>query len=313
MTASPSASASASASSELRELVRERSAPFAPGVYDGLSASLTRAAGFRAAYMSGAAVAATLGLPDIGLVTQAEMAARVALITRVLGVPLVADADTGFGDATHTYLTVRLYEQAGAAGIQLEDQVFPKRCGHLENKQVVPAQEFAAKIEAAVEARGDRDTVIIARTDARAPLGFEEAVRRVNLYAEAGADMVFVEAPQTVAEVMAVPSAVKAPALFNLVPGGKTPPVSATQLREAGYGLVILPVMNIGSAAHAMRAALERAATGDAGTDVNTDGQDSPRELFESVGLGFWEDLRARHDPGAPPAAPGQAAIPGQA
>jgi len=276
----------------LRELLRERSAPFAPGVYDGLSASLTAAAGFRVGYMSGAAVAATLGLPDIGLATQTELAARVALITRVLGVPLVADADTGFGDVTHTYLTVRLYEQAGAAGIQLEDQVFPKRCGHLDNKQVVPAAEFAAKIEAAVEARTDPGTVIIARTDARAPLGFDEAVRRVNLYAEAGADMVFLEAPQTVSEVLAVPSAVKAPALFNLVPRGKTPPVTAGQLRAAGYALVILPVMNVGSAAHAMRAALDRAAAG----DVDTTGQDSPRGLFESVGLGFWEDLRARHE-----------------
>jgi 2-methylisocitrate lyase-like PEP mutase family enzyme len=276
----------------LRELLRERSAPLAPGVFDGLSASLTRAAGFRAGYMSGAAVAATLGLPDIGLATQAEMAARVALITRVLGLPLVADADTGFGDATHTYLTVRLYEQAGVAGIQLEDQVFPKRCGHLENKQVIPAEEFAAKVEAAVEARTDPDTVIIARTDARAPLGFGEAVRRVNLYADAGADMVFLEAPQTVEEVMAVPSAVKVPALFNLVPRGKTPPVTAAQLAGAGYALVILPGMSIGSAAHAMRAALERAAAG----DVSTDGQDSPRGLFESVGLEFWEDLRARHE-----------------
>jgi 2-methylisocitrate lyase-like PEP mutase family enzyme len=276
----------------LRELLRERSAPLAPGVFDGLSASLTRAAGFRAAYMSGAAVAATLGVPDIGLATQAEMAARVGLITRALGLPLVADADTGFGDATHTFLTVRLYEQAGAAGIQLEDQVFPKRCGHLENKQVVPAGEFAAKIEAAVEARTDPETVIIARTDARAPLGFDEAVRRVNLYAEAGADMVFVEAPQTVEEIMAVPGAVKAPALFNLVPRGKTPPVTVEWLREAGYALVILPVMNIGIAAHAMRAALERAAAG----DVDTDGQDSPHELFDSVGLDFWEDLRARHE-----------------
>ncbi|HSZ38394.1 MAG TPA: isocitrate lyase/PEP mutase family protein [Trebonia sp.] len=276
----------------LRELLGERSAPFAPGVFDGLSASLTRAAGFRAGYMSGAAVAATLGLPDVGLATQTEMASRAALITRVLGVPLIADADTGFGDATHTHLTVRLYEQAGVAGIQLEDQEFPKRCGHLADKHVIPAADFAAKIEAAAEARSDPGTVIIARTDARAPLGFDEAVRRVNLYAEAGADMVFLEAPQTVPEIMAVPSAVKVPALFNLVPRGKTPPVTAAQLREAGYALVILPVLNIGSAASAMRAALERAGAG----DVSTDGQDSPRELFDSVGLDFWEDLRARHE-----------------
>jgi 2-methylisocitrate lyase-like PEP mutase family enzyme len=276
----------------LRELLAQRSAPLAPGVYDGLSASLTRDAGFRAAYMSGAAVAASLGLPDIGLATQADMAARVALLTRVLGVPLVADADTGFGDATHTFLTVRLYEQAGAAGIQLEDQVFPKRCGHLDDKQVVPTEEFAAKIEAAAQARTSPDTVIIARTDARAPLGYDEAVRRVNLYAEAGADMVFLEAPQTVGEIMAVPSAVKVPALFNLVPRGKTPPVTVEALREAGYALVILPILGIGSAARAMRAALAVAAGG----YVGAEGQDSPRELFGSVGLDFWESLRARYE-----------------
>ena len=274
----------------LRGLLGERSAVLAPGVFDGLSASLTRGEGFRAAYMSGAAVAATLGLPDVGLATQTEMADRVALIARVLGLPLVADADTGFGDATHVHRTVRLYERAGAAGIQLEDQVFPKRCGHLDNKQVVAPASFAAKIEAAVEARTDPDTVIIARTDARATHGFEEAVRRVNLYAEAGADMVFLEAPQTAEEIMAVPGAVKAPALFNLVPRGKTPAVSLEQLREAGYALAILPVMSIGAAAFAMRSALARAAGG----DVSTDGQDSPHELFASVGLDFWEDLRER-------------------
>lgn len=276
----------------LRALLAERSAPFAPGVFDGLSATLTRAAGFRVGYMSGAAVAASLGLPDIGLTTQTEMAERAALITRSLGLPLVADADTGFGDATHMYRTVRLYEQAGVAGIHFEDQVFPKRCGHLENKQVMPAEEFAAKIEAAVEAKTDPGTVIIARTDARAVLGFGEAVRRVNLYAEAGADMVFLEAPQTSEEIMAVPSAVKVPALFNLVAGGKTPPVTVGQLREAGYALVILPGLNIHSAANAMRAALERAAAG----DVSPQGTDSPRGLFELVGLGFWEDLRERHE-----------------
>jgi 2-methylisocitrate lyase-like PEP mutase family enzyme len=275
----------------LRELLAERSAPFAPGVYDGLSAALTRAAGFRVAYMSGAAVAASLGLPDIGLATQTEMTERAALITRSLGLPLVADADTGFGDATHVYRTVRLYEQAGVAGIQLEDQEFPKRCGHLENKRVIDAGEFAAKIEAAAEARTNPDTVIIARTDARAPHGFEEAVRRIHLYAEAGADMVFLEAPQTAEEIMAVPGAVGVPALFNLVPRGKTPAVTLEQLQDAGYGLVILPVMNIGAAATAMRSALGRAAKG----DLSTDGQDSPRELFDSVGIGFWEDLRHGH------------------
>jgi 2-methylisocitrate lyase-like PEP mutase family enzyme len=278
----------------LRQLLTERSAPLAPGVYDGLSAALTRSAGFRVAYMSGAAVAASLGLPDIGLATQTEMSDRAAVITRSLGVPLVADADTGFGDATHMYRTVQLYEQAGVSGIQFEDQEFPKRCGHLDNKRVIPAAEFAAKIEAAVEAKTDPDTIIIARTDSRAVLGFDEAVRRVNQYAEAGADMVFLEAPQTVEEILAVPSAVKVPAMFNLVIGGKTPPVTVAQLTEAGYALVILPGLNSHTAANAMRGALERAAAGDVRPQGTAD--ESPRALFESVGLSFWEDLRERHE-----------------
>lgn len=277
-----------------REMLRERSAVLAPGVYDGLSAHLTANAGFTAAYMSGAAVAAANGLPDIGLATQTELVRQVALLTDILDVPLVADADTGFGDVSHAYRTVRLYENAGVAAVQLEDQEFPKRCGHLDEKRVVPAEEFAAKIAAAAEARRDPDTVIIARTDCRATHGFDEAVRRVNRYAEAGADMVFLEAPQTVDEVLRVPAEVSVPALFNLVPGGKTPAVGHDALREAGYALVIMPGLNVGSAAAAMRDALDRAAKGDLGTD----GQQSVRPMFESLGLTFWEDLRRRYDTG---------------
>lgn len=281
---------------QLRELLAERSAVMAPGVFDGLSAHLTADAGFRAAYMSGAAVAASAtGMPDIGLATQTELVGQVGLITGLIDVPLVADADTGFGDVTHTSRTVRLYEQYGAAGIQLEDQEFPKRCGHLDNKRVVPAEEFALKIQAAAAARRDPNTVIIARTDARAPLGFDEAMRRIGLYAEAGADMVFLEAPQTADEIRRVPKATSAPALFNLVPSGKTPTMEIDELRELGYALVILPGLNIHSAAHAMRDALARAARG----DVGTQGQGSPRSLFETVGLNDWEALRERFDPEA--------------
>ena len=278
---------------QLRGLLAERSAPIAPGVFDGVSAKLTAAAGFRVAYMSGAAAAAAVtGLPDIGLATQTELVNQVALLSRCLDIPLVADADTGFGDVTHAYRTVQLYERAGATAIQLEDQEFPKRCGHLASKRVVPAGDFARKVEAATEARRDPDTVIIARTDARACLGFEEAVRRINLYAEAGADMVFLEAPQSAEEVLAVPGAVKAPALFNHVTRGKTPPVTLDQLRVAGYALVIMPGLNSGSAARAMQAALARAARG----DLTSDDQDSPQEKFTALGLDFWEDLRGRYE-----------------
>ena len=280
-----------SARAQLREAISERAAPLGPGVYDGLSAALTAAAGFRIAYMSGAAVSAVTGVPDIGLATQTEFAQRVQLIAGLLDIPLVADADTGFGDVTNVYRTVRLYERAGAAAIQLEDQEFPKRCGHLDEKRVIDAPEFAAKIAAAVEARTDPDTVIIARTDSRAGLGFDEAVRRVNLYVEAGADMAFLEAPQSLEEIRLIPSLIPAPVLFNLVPGGKTPAVELAELRELGYALVLLPGLNLGSAVSAMRAALLRASRG----DVSSEGP-GPHAVFDSVGLPFWEDLRRRYD-----------------
>ncbi|WP_037571386.1 isocitrate lyase/PEP mutase family protein [Phaeacidiphilus oryzae] len=281
-----------SRAARLRALLAERSAVLAPGVFDGLSASLTARAGFRAAYMTGAGVAAVTGLPDVGLATQSEMVRQLGLVAGLLDIPVIADADTGFGDATHVFRTVRLYEQAGAAAIQLEDQEFPKRCGHLDRKRVIGADAFARRIEAAVEARRDPDTVIVARTDARATHGFDEAVRRVNLYAEAGADLVFLEAPQTADEVRRIPRAVKAPALFNLVPGGRTPQADAAELAQAKYALVILPVVSLGSAVAAMSAALDRVAGGDLGTD----GQPPVREQFRAVGLDFWEELRERYE-----------------
>jgi 2-methylisocitrate lyase-like PEP mutase family enzyme len=276
---------------QLREAIAERAAPLAPGVYDGLSAALTAAAGFKIAYMSGAAVSVATGIPDIGLATQTELGQRVALISGLLNIPLVADADTGFGDVTNVYRTVQVYERSGAAAIQLEDQEFPKRCGHLDEKRVIDAQEFAAKIAAAVEARTDPDTVIIARTDSRASLGFDEAVHRISLYVDAGADMAFLEAPQTLEEIRLIPSLISAPVLFNLVPGGKTPAVELAELRELGYALVILPGLNLNSAVTAMRASLSRASLGDVGSDGP-----APHAVLDSVGLPFWEDLRRRYD-----------------
>jgi 2-methylisocitrate lyase-like PEP mutase family enzyme len=281
----------ASVRTQLREAMSERAAPLAPGVYDGLSAALTAAAGFKVAYMSGAAVSAVMGVPDIGLATQTEFSQRVQLISGLLDIPLVADADTGFGDVTNVYRTVQLYERAGAAAIHLEDQEFPKRCGHLDEKRVIDAQEFAAKVAVAVEARTDPDTVIIARTDSRANLGFDEAVRRVNLYVDAGAEMAFLEAPQTLEEIRLIPSLVSAPVMFNLVPGGKTPAVELSELRELGYALVILPGLNLSSAVTAMQASLLRASLGDVGS-VGP----GPHVLFDSVGMPFWEDLRRRYD-----------------
>ena len=185
----------------------------APGVFDGISASLTGRLGFGAAYLTGAGVAASgFGLPDIGLVTQTEMTERARMIVRAAGgVPVIADADTGYGAALNVVRTVQEYEAAGVAAIQLEDQAFPKKCGHLPDKEVTGAAEFAVKLEAAALARTDPDLVLIARTDARAPLGLDEAIRRARLYAEAGADVVFIEAPQDISEIERIAAEVRRP------------------------------------------------------------------------------------------------------
>lgn len=213
----------------LRAQLAERAPVLAPGVYDGLSAALVRGAGFSAAYMTGAGVAASvIGRPDLGLTTLTEMRQAAERLTAVLGdIPLIADADTGFGDVAHVYRTVGEYERAGVSAIQLEDQAFPKRCGHLAGKEVIPAEEFVAKLRAAQEARTDDDLLIIARTDALAPLGFDEALRRAKLYEQAGADIIFVEAPQSLEQIHRIPSEFDAPCLFNDVPAA-TPRPSTT-------------------------------------------------------------------------------------
>lgn len=277
-------------SNALRARLQRPGLVVAPGVYDGLSAALVEAAGFEAAYMSGAAVSASaVGLPDIGLATMTELAAQVRVINRRLNVPLIADADTGFGDVTNVFRTIQEYVVAGVAAVQLEDQVFPKRCGHLDDKEIVDTVEFAEKIRSAVRARGDSDLLIIARTDARASYGLDEAIARGRAYVDAGADILFVEAPQTLEEVRAIPSAFNVPTVFNLVPRGKTPPASLAQLEEFGYGIVIVPAVCIGSAMTAMSHALTRLRGGNA----EIGDQASPRELFDTLGLPAWEQLRS--------------------
>lgn len=276
----------------LNEQIKSGELTVAPGVYDGLTAALVKRRGFNAAYMSGAAVASTLGLPDLGLTSQTEMASRVALLTSVLGdVPLIADADTGFGDIINAVRTVQLYERAGVSAIQLEDQQFPKKCGHLDRKEVIAPEDFQRKIEAVVEARTDDQLLVIARTDALASLGFDEAISRVGKYVEAGADIVFVEAPQTAEQIAKVPGLVSQPALFNLVPRGKTPTVSLDDLKSAGYAIVIAPGLAFGAAAEAIDNALETLSGG----DTDTGRQWSPTELFRAVGLDYWDDLGQRY------------------
>ena len=223
-----------SRAAQLRELLAGEELIVAPGVFDGISAALVGKIGFAAAYMTGAGVcASSQGLPDIGLLTLTEMAERASVLAGLLEVPLIADADTGYGSPINVVRTVREYERAGVAAVQLEDQVFPKRCGHLVGKDVIDVEQFALALQAAIEARQDPDTVIIARTDARAPLGIEEAIRRASRYAQLGADVIFVEAPQSVEEIERIAAEVDAPLLVNVVPGGRTPEIDSGALGRA--------------------------------------------------------------------------------
>ena len=226
---------------QLRALLNTGGLITAPGVYDGLSARIAEAAEFEALYISGGAIARSMGYPDVGLVTQTEMIKRLEEIRAVTSLPLIVDADTGYGNAINVVRTIRAYERAGAAALHIEDQVEPKRCGHYEGKEIVSAHEMEQKIRAAVEAREHGELVIIARTDARAVSGLEAAIERGNAYAETGADMIFVEAPQSVEEIERIAQEVKAPLLINMFWGGKTPLVPADQLAALGYRLMIVP------------------------------------------------------------------------
>ncbi len=240
----------------LKARLHRRPILLAPGVYDPLTARLAEGAGAEALYVSGAAVAYTrLGRPDIGLVTMTEMAETIALIHDRVALPLVVDADNGHGNALNMQRTVRLFERAGAGALQVEDQSYPKRCGHLAEKRLIPAGEMAGKIRAATDARASQDTLIIARTDAIAVEGLAAALDRANLYAEAGADVLFVEAPGSRDQLSAVATALggKLPLMANMVEGGKTPVFSAPELEALGYALVIFPGGIARAIAHAAR------------------------------------------------------------
>jgi 2-methylisocitrate lyase-like PEP mutase family enzyme len=225
----------------LRSLLARGGLLIAPGVYDGLSARIAESAGFDALYVSGGAIARGMGYPDVGLVTQTEMAKRLEEIRAVTRLPLIVDADTGYGNALNVIRTVRAYERAGAAALHLEDQVEPKRCGHYERKQIVGVHEMAQKVRAAIAARENPALLLIARTDARAVVGLEEAIARGNAYAAAGADVIFVEAPQSLEEIERIAREVRAPLLINMFWGGKTPLVPPEQLAELGYRIMIVP------------------------------------------------------------------------
>jgi 2-methylisocitrate lyase-like PEP mutase family enzyme len=242
---------------QLRDMLRPGAALLLPGVSNALAARVVADLGFPAAYVTGAGIANTyLGIPDNGLVTLSELADHVTAIRDVFEGPLVVDADTGFGNALNMTRTVRLLERAGADALQIEDQVFPKRCGHFSGKEVIPSVEMVAKIKAAVDARRNGDLLIIARTDAIAPEGFEAAIARANAYRQAGADVTFVEAPTSMEQIADIPRRLPWPQLMNIVLGGRTPELPNDQLKTLGYAGVIYANVALQAAVLGMQAAL---------------------------------------------------------
>ncbi|WP_129782441.1 isocitrate lyase/PEP mutase family protein [Peristeroidobacter soli] len=226
---------------KLRSLLASGKMIVAPGALDGITARTIMQAGFPAVYMTGAGTAMSLGYPDYGLTTMTEMVANATRIVNSIDVPLISDSDTGFGNELNVFRTVQEFERAGVAAIHIEDQVFPKKCGHLDNKEMVSREDYIAKIRAAAAARKSKDFCVIARTDSRAVLGFDEAVERANLALANGADVAFVEAPQSMAEIEAVPKRVKGPCLLNIVRGGKTPEIDLKTAEALGYAIAIVP------------------------------------------------------------------------
>ncbi|VTU21581.1 2,3-dimethylmalate lyase [Variovorax sp. PBL-H6] len=279
----------------LRELLAAPGMLIAPGAYDGIGARLIEQAGFSAVYMTGAGTSAARGYPDFGLLDMGEMVANAATMARAISVPLIADADTGYGNELNVTRTVREYESRGVAAIHIEDQVSPKRCGHLDGKEVVSRAEFVSKIRAAVEARRTKEFVIIARTDARAMLSLDEAIWRGNAALDAGADLVFVEATQSMEEVAAVPKAVKGPCLLNVVAGGRTPIFDLREAEAMGYKLAILPGLMLAAAIQAGDAALAQLKATHKAPEVTQ----NVAQTFRRFGADEWDALRQRFNAGA--------------
>ena len=225
----------------LRELIQGSEIVVAPGVFDGLSARLAARAGFSAVYATGGGIARSMGVPDLGLLSVTEVVAHLAPIVEQAGVPVIADADTGYGNALNARRAVREFARLGVAGLHLEDQQFPKRCGHYDDKSLVPVSEMTQKLRAAREALDDSDFVLIARTDAIAVEGLDAALVRADAYAEAGADVLFVEAPESIAQIEEIARRLPMPKLINMFQGGKTPLVPLPRLAELGYRIVIIP------------------------------------------------------------------------
>jgi len=279
----------------LRELIARRRLLVAPGAFDGLSARLVEEAGFEAVYLSGGAVARSMGVPDIGLVTMSEVIERAAQVVSAVKIPVIADADTGYGNALNLVRAVRELERAGAAAIHIEDQVTPKRCGHLEGKEVISLAEMEKKLEAALASRSDPDFAIIGRTDARAIHGLEDAIRRGKSFARLGVDAVFIEAPQSEAELETIARSIpEAPLMVNMFKGGKTPLLPAARLEEMGFRIAIFPSEMQRAAIHAMREALALLKR-DGSTEAMDERLATFKERDRIVGLKEWEGLEQKY------------------
>jgi 2,3-dimethylmalate lyase len=279
----------------LGELFAAGEMVLAPGCYDALGARLVEEAGFRAVYMTGFGTAASLlGRPDVGLLTLSEMVGNARRIAAAVDIPVIADADTGYGNPINVIRTVHEYESAGAAAIHLEDQLMPKKCGHMDGKHLIPKEEMAAKVSAAVSARRSPEFLIIARTDGRAVEGLDGALDRARIYREAGADVLFVEAPQSTREIETIAAAFPdVPLLFNYAEGGKTPPVTHDFLRELGFKLVIFPISALLAATVAMRSVLARIKA--AGSPIEVLPSMLPfHEFLEFIGLDEIRELEQR-------------------
>jgi 2-methylisocitrate lyase-like PEP mutase family enzyme len=279
-----------SQAAKFRALLKSGEMIVAPGAIDGITGRMIDQAGYEAAYMTGAGTSMTLGYPDYGLLTMTEMVANASRIVNSISIPLISDSDTGYGNELNVFRTVQEFERVGVAGIHIEDQVFPKKCGHVDNKELISREDYVAKIRAAAAARRSKDFCIIARTDSRAVIGFEEAIDRANLALRNGADMAFVEAPQTMAEVEAVPKRVKGPCLLNIVRGGKTPDVDFAAAERMGYVLAILPGLLLGSIMVACDQALADAKR--LGKQPPLAGSHSPAKSFARFGAADWDARR---------------------
>jgi 2-methylisocitrate lyase-like PEP mutase family enzyme len=274
-----------------RELLDGSDLIVAPGAYDGISARLVEQAGFPLVYMTGAGTAAARGFPDYGLLSMTEMVDNAAVIARSVSVPVLADADTGYGNELNVTRTVREFEARGVAGIHLEDQVSPKRCGHLDGKDVIGQSAFVSQIRAAVDARVSEDFVIVARTDAVAVHGLDEAIDRANAAIDVGADVAFVEALTSMADVAAVPGRVRGPCLLNIVPGGKTPVTDLTDVASMGYRIALCPGLLLAANVIIGDMVLKELAET---RKHPSNGRGTVGDLFARFGADEWDEIRQR-------------------